>query len=228
MRRKGLVLILFSLVLVLFCVFPGNGQSASEKVIKLRVADMSPPHSNTTQFLEWWGSEIEKRTQGQVKFEYYWSASLVKGMEQMSSVANNVIQATPYYSAYHPDKAPLPVISGLPLICSKGTIKGSLKASDEFYRTTPDLQKEYQANNVKYMCPLVVSYPFLWSKVPIRTVSDLQGLTMRAFGVQATLLSSLGCSMVNVEVPEIYNVLERGVVKATWLQLSLGYNFEDL
>jgi len=221
MRKNGLLVIFCGIILALVLVFPCDGESASKKSIKLIFADMASPKSVTAKCAQWWGSEVEKRTQGKVKVEYHWGASLVGAYEQLSSVMNNVIQLTPYYSGYHPDVAPIPLMGLFPLV-NTGPLENGLKASDEFFRTNPEVMKEYKKNKVKYMNPLFGANAYMWSKVPIKSTSDYKGLTVRAFGPWLTLFGALGSSMVSVPVPEIYNSLERGVVKATILYLTYG------
>lgn len=208
-------------IVVALLSFAGVGVCASGAPIKLIMADMMPEAAVSSKCIKWWGNELEKRTNGQVKVEYYFGASLVGAYEQLTSVKNNVIQLTPYYSAYHPDIAPLPAMALLPLM-NRGPLDGALKAADEWMRTDEEVQKEFKKNNVKYMNPLFGADAFMWSKVPVTSAQDLKGLSVRAFGPWLAFFSAMGSSVVSVPVPEIYNTLERGVVKATILYLTNG------
>lgn len=221
MKRNGILCVTCFLVLGLILAFPGVEEGFSGEPIKLIVADMAPPKSVTPQVTHWWGGEIEKRTNGKVKFEYYWGASLVGAYEQLTSVKNNVIQLSPYYSGYHPDVAPIPLMALFPLI-NIGSFESALKAADEFFRNNAEVKKEFKKNNVKYISPLFTANAYMWSKVPIKSTADFDGLTIRAFGPWLTLFGAMGSSLVSVPVPEIYNSLERGVVKATVLYLTMG------
>jgi TRAP-type transport system periplasmic protein len=219
MKTRGLGVVLACFMLGL--AFPGAWVYAAEKPIKLVYADMVPEVTVGAQCAKWWGSEIEKRTQGKVKFDYYFGASLVGAYEQLTSVTNNVIQVTPYYSGYHPDVAPIPLMALFPLM-NIGSLQVGLKAADQFFRNNPDVQKEFKKNNVKYMNPLFTANAYMWAKVPVNTIADFKGLSVRAFGPWLTLFEAMGSSMVSVPVPEIYNSLERGVVKSTLLYLTNG------
>ena len=191
-----------------------KSETPEKKVIRLKVADMSPPTSSSAQIFQWWGSEIEKRTDGQVKFDYFWSASLVGALEQLDAVKNGSIDVTPYYSGYHPDLAPLPSITLMPMI-SKGSLKQALKASDELYRTHPALKAEFTKNNVKFLYPVYFPDNFMWSKVPIKTVDDLKGLKIRGFGQYLTLFKELGSNVTSMPLPEIYDALDKNVLDGT-------------
>lgn len=192
-----------------------GGAGQEQKAFTLRVADMTPPTASTAQVFEWWGSEIEKRTNGRVKFEYFWSASLVGAYEQLEAVKTGNIDVTPYYSGYHPDLAPLPLIALMPLI-NTGPLKQALLASDELFRTHPALQAEFKKNNVKYLYPVYNPDWYIWSRrKPVDSLDDLKGLNLRAFGPWLTLFQELGAKVVSLPVPEIYDALERGALDAT-------------
>ncbi len=213
----GLLVVLIAILLT-GC---GNGTPAGEeakdkdvKVITLVGADMTPASSSTAQIFEWWGSEIEKRTNGQVKFNYFWSGSLIGAYEQLEAVKKGNIDFTPYYSGYHPDIAPLPLIALMPMM-NIGPLEQSLYAADELYRTHPALEAEFKGNNVKYLYPVFVPDAYVWStKKPINTKEDLKGLNFRAFGPWLTFFNELGASPVSLPVPEIYDALDRGALDA--------------
>lgn len=219
--KKNFMLVLALSILVIFCVNLNGKVAFGGDSIKLIFADMASPNSVTAKCTEWWGSEIEKRTKGKVNFEYFWGGSLVGAYEQLNSVKNNVIQLSPYYSGYHPDVAPIPLIALFPMI-NRGSLESGLNAANEFFLTNEHVKKEFEKNNVKYMNPLFSAHGYTWSKSPINSISDFKGLNIRAFGPFLTFFEALGSSLVSVPVPEIYNSLERGVVDGTLLYLTLG------
>lgn len=218
--KKRLLGLIVGLSLVCM-IIPSVGVYAADKAVNLKLADMIPEAAVGAKCIKWWGSEIEKRTGGKVKFEYFFGASLVGAYEQLSSVSNNVIQVSPYYSGYHPDLAPLPLMALFPFM-NIGTLESGLKAADAFFRNNPDVQKEFKKNNVKYMNPLFTANAYMWSKGPIKSIADFKGMSVRGFGPWLTFFQAMGSTLVSVPVPEIYNSLERGVVTSTLLYLTNG------
>lgn len=216
---KG-VLILMLIALMAGCgggtSTSGEGEAEGNTGVNITLvgADMTPGSSSTAQVFEWWGSEIEKRTNGQVKFNYFWSGSLIGGFEQLEAVKTGNVDFTPYYSGYHPDLAPLPSISLMPMM-NIGPLEQSLRASDELFRTHPALAEEFKKNNVKYLYPVFVPDAYVWStNKPINTIEDFKGLNFRAFGPWLAFFSELGASPVSLPVPEIYDALDRGALDA--------------
>lgn len=217
MTYKGRIT--YFILFFLLSIMLWNGNVYSQET--LIFADMAAPNSVTAKCAKWWGNEIEKRTEGKVKFEYYFGASLIGAYEQLTSVKNNMIQVTPYYSGYHPDMAPIPLIALFPMI-NRSTLANGLKAADEFFNNNSQVIDEFKKNNVKYMNPLFTAHGYMWSKKPINSISDFKDLSVRAFGPFLTFVDALGGSLVSLPVPEIYNSLERGVVESTFLYLTLG------
>jgi len=203
--------------------------SAAPKVFKLKFAEMSPPSSTVAVASQWWASEVERRTGGRVKFEIFWGGSLIGAYEQLDAVMTGLIQVTAYSSGYHPDIAPLPLMGLFPLM-NRGTLKETTAASDEWYRTNPAVGTEFKKNNVAFMYTFNRPNQFLWSKVPIKTLDDLKGLRVRSFGPFLSLFKELGCSLVRLPSPEVYDALDRGAVDCTTVYLShgLGFRYQEV
>lgn len=199
-----------------------NGFSQTkEKPITMKIADMSPVSADPSQMFEWWANEIEKGTGGRVKFERYYSGSLIGAYEQLSSVKSGIIHVTPYYSGYHPDLAPLPLIGLMPMV-HRGSAKQALLSSDELCKTHPALEAEFKKNNVKYMFQVFNTNHYIFSKKPITSLKDLEGRTIRSFGPYLTFLKELKVNVVSLPMPEIYEAIERGAVDGTTMFLSMG------
>jgi len=219
MKKRGLLAVIIGLALFFLFAFPSIGVCASGKVTKLVFADYYPPTHTNVKTIEWWGSKIEKRSKGRVKFEYYWNSSLMPAREEMSAIKNNVIQLCTLPSGYFPDLAPITAMTAAPML-HIGSFESSMKATDEFNHTNSVVQKEFENLNVKFLFTLGAADHYLWSKKPIETLSDISGLTVRTYGHFTTLFKALGASLVSVTLPEIYNALERGLVNSSTSYLS--------
>lgn len=219
---KRVILLGTALLFVGMFLTASHGFSQTkEKPIPLKIADMSPVSSDPSQMFEWWANEIEKGTGGRVKFERYYSGSLIGAYEQLSSVKSGIIQVTPYYSGYHPDLAPLPLIGLMPMV-HRGSAKQALLSSDELCKTHPALQAEFKKNNVKYMFQVFNTNHYIFSKKPITSLKELEGKTLRSFGPYLTFFKELKANVVSLPMPEIYEAIERGAVDGTTMFLSMG------
>lgn len=64
----------------------------------------------------------------------------------------------------------------------------------------------------------------IWSKKPLKSVADLNGLKMRAAAVAADSFKKLGAAVVALPGEEVYSGLQRGIIDATeFTTLSVNY-----
>ncbi|MEM3484354.1 MAG: TRAP transporter substrate-binding protein DctP [Candidatus Bathyarchaeia archaeon] len=230
-KKKGVNAMKCVLMLVwvaLILVSPFN-VSAQTHLYKFRVADMHPPVAKPCRLLERWGSEVERRTGGKVKFEYFWSASLIGAYEQLDAVMSGAVDISPYYSGYHPDKAPIPAMLLMPMI-SVGPYKAQVQAADELYRTNDQLQTEFKKNGVKYILLTHVTDCYIFSNIPIGSVTDLRNVKIRAFGPFLAFFKALGSELVSVSLPEVYDALRTGTVNGTiqYLENAIGFKHHEV
>lgn len=217
-----LVVVLVVVPLFAACAAPLPEEEAppAPEVIELKFADMFPPGSMIVKAGEWWASEVERRTEGHVEVKRFWAGSLVGGFEQLDAVSTGSIDVTSYLSGYHPQKCAIATVGVLPFI-NADPFSETLKAADEWGTTDAALQAELEGNNLKYMYAFPMPNLFLWSKVPIESIDDLEGLRVRTLSADlSTLFEALGCGTVSLTVPEVYDALERGVVDCTLQYLS--------
>jgi TRAP-type C4-dicarboxylate transport system substrate-binding protein len=228
---KRAILLLCAVFLLLLCagVDKAAAQASKAPVMRLKIADMTPASSDTALLFEWWANEVEKATGGRLKFDRYYSGSLVGAYEQLNAVKTGIIHVTPYYSGYHPDMAPLPLIGLMPMM-HRGTIKQALLSSDDLSRNHSALQAEFKKNNVKYLFQCFFADNYIYSKKPIASLNDLKGKTFRAYGPFLAFFKELGAGVVSLPVPEIYEALDRGAVDATiqYLANAMGARYYEI
>lgn len=208
---------------------PAPTKPAPATTFVIKFPDMSAAGAGRTKAFDWWASEVTKRTNGQVKVETYWGASLISAMEQTPGVMKGVVQVACYYASYHPDFAPLPGMFVAPFV-NTNSYKTSLYASDELFKTDPAVLAEFQKNNVRYISPALFAGQYIWSKKPLKTIDDLKGLRVRTYGPFLALFKELGSGLVDVAVPEVYNALDRGAVDASTFptDVARGSHLEEV
>lgn len=81
------------------------------------------------------------------------------------------------------------------------------------------------------LCGVHDAENFLWSKVPIREIEDMKGLTMRFMPIFGNVLSDHGMSCVSLPATEIIPSLERGVIDAGEYSIpayDISMGFQDV
>ncbi len=97
-------------ILIGICLFglstalaePARG--AQEKPLILKVAIFTPAGITYTKANCWILEEIEKRSKGRIKFEYYFSASLLPAKETVNGLKTGVADIAIASGAYEPGK----------------------------------------------------------------------------------------------------------------------------
>jgi TRAP-type C4-dicarboxylate transport system substrate-binding protein len=160
----------------------------------------------------WMMDEIEKRSGGEIKFEKYWSSSLLKAPDlfpALQSGAADIVIGAP--AAYNVREYPLANIV-MPYITTRAD--AMTLAFNELYESDESLRKEFENKGAKVIYSLAWAENTVWSKKPIATVDDVKGLKIRSVPTISNALQKLGATPVALTWPDGLEGLQRGVVDA--------------
>jgi TRAP-type C4-dicarboxylate transport system substrate-binding protein len=207
MKKRGLLLWLFSLCLVFFFTVPTQAQ-----VIKLTLAEQNSDMSwGVTRAEKPWIKKIEEATKGRVKIDTFYSQTLVKGPDVWNAVKNGVADMGWCMHGYWPDMTPLTDVMTLPAL----PIKSAEKASEvlwKLYEKFPAIQREYK--DVHVLNTIVADPRFLiTTKKQIKTMDDVKGMKLRILGGPPTdQMKALGAVPLLMPMPDAYLSLDKGVI----------------
>jgi TRAP-type C4-dicarboxylate transport system substrate-binding protein len=178
--------------------------------VELKYATMRPPTDpQSTAWLTPMLNEIEKRTNGQVKFTVYWSEALGKSTDQYSLVRDGVADMTDFAGSYVPGKFVLSDVGNLPFAAQDpaNLLKAMYTLYDEGYFNS-------QYDEVDFLAwTSTTAYKFLFRKVKPTTYEQLAGLKARApGGVANDCLKQIGMVPVNVATGDAYTAWQTGLV----------------
>ena len=200
------------LAAVLFMALPLAKASvaAESDTYVLRYSDLGPPRGPRAEALMWWAAEVEKRTNGRVQFDFFWSQSLVKARETLKAVGSGLADAGSIFGVLSPAEFPLWNLANAPF--GGGDIWVGMRTWHELRQVRPELRAEAARQNVRILLNFSSGPVDIVSKRPILSASDLQGKKIRAVGGWAGLLKNLGAVPVNLGFGEIYQALDRGTI----------------
>ncbi|BBK31351.1 TRAP-type C4-dicarboxylate transport system substrate-binding protein [Stella humosa] len=158
----------------------------------------------------WMMGEIEKRSNGEIKFEKYFSGSLLKAPDLypgLQSGAADIVLGTP--AAYNRADFRLSNVV-LPYISSKADAVG--KALTELYAGNAAFRKEYESRNAHVLYIVPWAENTFWSSKPLAKADDFKGLKVRSVQAVADSVKKLGGTPVTMAWPEALDALGRGVV----------------
>lgn len=206
---KGRTVWLSMMFLLVAFLFAGwTPASAQEKVFQLKYSTFFPaPHKNAIR-ADQWCKEIEKRTNGRVKFSFFPGATLTPPNQTYDSVVKGIADVGESVLGYTRGKFPLTEVVDLPLGYKSGYV--ATKMINEYYRKfKPHEFDEAQVMFLHAHGPGIVNT----AKKPVYKMEDLKGLKMRSHGLSAKVVQALGGTPVGMPMTETYDAIMKGVAE---------------
>ena len=221
----GVLLLALALFLVTAMIVAPAPAAAQQKPIVLKLSSFLPEAGTEGLMGRWWGGEVEKRTNGRVKVQYYFAEALVKTMDSLPALSTGIADVQFLAAGYFPSQ--LALSGGPDLIYQTRSNWVMAKAYNEMAETFPPYQKMFKENNILCMSQWPASEVVMISAKPIRTLADLQGKKIRAMGLMNNAMKILGATPVAMPLPEVYEALERGTIDTvTGLPYHLVVSFK--
>ena len=124
-----------------------SGSPSFAENVTVRASIQSPAKATFSKVYDWLLVEIEKATEGRVKFERYYSGSLAKPNEQLRAASTGLAGMSLVVPSYVPAQLPLANVGSNPALWSDSWT-GS-KAYSALYAQQPAMAKELDKQNVK-------------------------------------------------------------------------------
>ena len=193
---------LINLVLLLPNIIP-PAQSADQ--IKIKIANFFPPPSKQSKITEEFGKDLEKRSGGRIKVQYFAGGSLLKAPAIYKGIESGITDIGYAHVYYTPGRFPVSEGVGLPLGTPSGFV-GAHLAWDFYQKFKP---KEW--DNVKLLSFHGNAPSMVISKKPVKKLEDMKGLAIRAPGVPGEIIKALGGNPTPTPMMEVYDSLAKGV-----------------
>ncbi|KUO61385.1 MAG: ABC transporter substrate-binding protein [Gracilibacter sp. BRH_c7a] len=211
-KLLGRGILLFLLVLG-FAFVTGCGQAApttnEPQTVELKLAHFFPAtHPAETELIQPWSQAIEDATEGRVKVTSYPAQTLSQADAVYDGVINGISDLGLSCFSYTRGSFPVLEVFELPGI----TYANSKVASKVAWEGIKQLNPQ-EVQDTKLLMVFTTGPGDLYTKVPVRSLDDLQGLELRATGLSAKTLEALGATPVAMAQSEAYESLAKGVVK---------------
>ena len=182
--------------------------SAEEIDLKYHAFTGKGPSNLATR---WFMDEVEKRTDGKVKFTRIFGGPLGKLSGQPENIKVGAFDMGEFSPVYNPGIFPLANVTSLPFMTDNPMAHA--QAGHELFKS-PAVEAEFTAMNQKYLYPGQWGSIQLLSHEPIRTIEDLKAAKVRAHGGAAEILKELGVNVYGIPWGELPAAAERKVVTA--------------
>ena len=215
----GMLFILFVACLFTGCSLPeasekGHGEAAglnyeTMTAIELKLAHFFPAtHPAETELVKKWSEAVSKGTGGMVTITSYPGETLLTAEEIYDGVVTGITDLGLSCFSYTRGRFPLLEAFELPGIVYSNSKVASKVAWEGIKELNPQ-----EIQDTRLMMALATGPGDLFTTVPVRNLEDLKGLEIRATGLSAKTLQSLGAIPVAMAQSETYEALSKGVVK---------------
>ena len=223
MRKKILILTLFLLGLFLIC---GCSSDKADEIYAFNLAHLFPStHPAEKELVEKWAAAVFEATDGRVKITSYPQETLCKADEIYDGVVSGIADIGLSCFAYTRGRFPLLEAFELPGI----VYESSWAASKTAWEGIKELDLE-EVQDTKLMLVLATGPGDLFTTRLIRNLEDLQGMKIRATGLSAETLKTLGAVPEAMPQSDAYEALSRGLVQGNLspVEVLQGWGHADV
>jgi TRAP-type transport system periplasmic protein len=183
---------------------------------------VSPQHHITAVVLQGWANEAEKVTNGRVKFTMLPKhPSAPPGT--FDAVRDGLVDLSYVTASYTPARHVMPLLPELP--GSGDTALVNSVAYSRIHWKYLDKVGEYKG--VKLLGVFTHGPGQMFTKKPVRTINDVQGLKIRTGGgVAEAVANSLGASAFVKPAPESFELLKSGVADGVFFPMESIVSFK--
>lgn len=186
------------------------GSLSAEAATTLRFSDYGPNRGTRAAAIEWMASELEKRSDGELKIEFFWGGSLLGGRDTLGGVSSGVADMGTIIGFFTPKELQLYNIGDLPVENSDMLI--GMRAMYELSNQNDALVREFSDAGVHYVTNYTSGPVQLICREEVKSLSDLEGLKIRASGPYGDTLARLGVDVVRMSQADVYQALDSGLI----------------
>jgi TRAP-type C4-dicarboxylate transport system substrate-binding protein len=203
--------------------------AAPAKPIELKIANFQSTTQMSNEMLTLWGKEIEKETNGKVKFTIYAGGVLIPANDTYEGVVNGIADIGLSMAGYSVGRFSLSEVVALPglNLTGFGTMHSS-KVLMDLWDKFPEIRAQYDDTHVLWVNGEL--YRQLISTKPMQTLDDLKGKKLRIPGSESSYIEVLGGIPVNLTGGEVYEALQRGVIDGNFhpWEAIVGYKLYEI
>lgn len=228
--RRGLLLT--PIVAVAFGV---AGHASAQQTINLTAIDGYPIRAMwVKEFSEFFIPQVDKRLAAGGKYKIRWNQAyggqIVKPRGVLEGIQRGLGDIGVVTTPFHTDKVPM---QALPYVTPFVTSNPALVARtmDRLAHEIPEVMGEFKLYGQVYLttaCALD-SYQ-LFTKMPVKQLTDLKGRKIAGAGTNLRYLEGLGATGVSGPLTGFYNKMQTGVVDGSmlWAEAAVRFKFPEV
>jgi len=199
------------LVVLLVAPLVMTGFTIQAEARTLKWSHGGPPVGVHPKAQKWMAKEITRRTNGEIEFEFHWSASLITVRDTVSGVGKGVADiASPGMSMFTIGQNP----HWTTLLLVFGNDYWALQmAGYEAMNNNPYILAEFDKYNVVPTHGYVAGTDLFVFREPVTTLEDMKRKRFRCFGpIVSMMAKEVGMVPVSTPLWDVYDALGKGVI----------------
>jgi TRAP-type C4-dicarboxylate transport system substrate-binding protein len=186
--------------------------SAAPKILKFASPyEVTNPMTTTAK---WFLSELEKRTNNAYKVESYYSGMMGKAPDLPNLCANGMVDFIFSGAGYTPNL--LRLSRGFELMYITENPHAQDAALWEMYHNYAPLRNEWEKNGLMVGFAIGCGNMAVQCKDPVNNLEQVKGLKARSYAAVGKLIHIWGGTPVSITYAEVYEALNRGVIKGAF------------
>ncbi|MGB9661514.1 MAG: TRAP transporter substrate-binding protein DctP [Moorellaceae bacterium] len=192
----------------------GSAPAEQPKTIELTFNDHDPAESMVGQIWTKWAKWVNENSGGKVKVNVVSGGALLKGNEAFRGVQTGVV-AGAHYVVDREDGFLLNLVTTMPFL-GLPDIKDSREIYKQLLQKFPQMQSEWRGVKVLAVAMMPGTH-FHFSKTAVKTPADIVGKKIAiAEGIKAETLVALKATPVEIDIADMYQSVERGMVDGVY------------
>ncbi len=207
-----------ALLIIPQCVF-------ADDTVTLTYSNFFPPTHVQSKMAEEWIKEVEKRTNGKVKIDYFPGNTLTSAKQCYDGVVQGISDIGMSALAYSKGRFPVMAVVDLPLGYKTG-VAASNVANKVYEKFKPAELDDVEVMYFHAHGPGVLNT----RGKPVRKLEDMKGLKLRATGNSAQVVKALGGTPVAMSMPDSYQSIQKGIVDGGIypMETNKGWNMAEV
>jgi TRAP-type C4-dicarboxylate transport system substrate-binding protein len=208
--KSKLVLFVSVTLLLTMMLVPCMKSGVNAAEFELKFGALNPETLYMAKIAKSWMAKVEKETNGRVHFTPYWG-TLLTPFDAPDEVARGVVDVANFSPDY-------PKV-GFDLHKNSGTfwygatsLPATAKLFMEVRKKFPEVDAQFDKYGKLMADDQVMALMHLFTKKPVRTLSDVKGMKIKATVAYIPLLKELGAEPVMMSMFECYLALQKGTI----------------
>jgi TRAP-type C4-dicarboxylate transport system substrate-binding protein len=216
---KGFLAVIMAILLVVALAHGNPTTAAEQKVIHLKFSTaympFETPNIQANRVMEM----VEKKTNGRVKITRFMGGTLGGIHEQLGLVSSGAVDMINLHYDQYPQQLPLhKILNTDQNVSREHALANIIAIMHEIPETKALFEAEQEKNNIKVLYPGCMGVTGVTARIQVKSLADLKGKKLNAItSYQRDFFEELGWIPVNVQIPELYEALSRGVIDAIFM-----------